>query len=174
MVRFWLNVQNGSDGIVKDMFINARVTMDIMGEGVPLIEGAYGAGDAIGMTIGGAIGDDTGLDDGMRWLLEAAFVTGPFSFAAEVADFDAEVGDNTPWDATVSFLFTEQYEVAGRYEDYDDGEANTTAYTLGLNRYVSGHDIKWTLQYQRIDTDAEVAGIAFDRDLVSVGLTVAF
>jgi len=174
MVRFWLNVQNGSDGIVKDMFINARVTMDIMGEGVSLIEGAYGASDAIGMSIGGAIGDDTGLDDGLRWLLEAAFVSGPFSFAAEVADFDADVGDNTPWDATASFLFTEQYEIAARYEDFDDGDADTTATTLGLNRYVSGHDIKWTLQYRRIDTDFEPNSIAFDRDQVAVGLTVAF
>jgi len=174
MIRFWISAQNGSDGVVKDMFVNARLTMDIMGEGVSLVEGAYGASDAIGMSIGGAIGDDTGLDDGMRWLLEAAFVSGPFSVAAEIADFDAEVGDNTPWDATASFLFTEQYEVAARYEDYDDGDVNTTAYTLGLNRYVAGHDIKWTLQYQRIDTDEEIAGIAFDRDIVSVGLTVAF
>ncbi len=174
MVRFWINAQNGSDGVVKDMFVNARVTMDIMGEGVALVEGAYGAGDAIGMSIGGAIGDDTGLDNGLRWVIEGAFASGPFSLAAEMADFDVDVGDNTPWDATVSFLFTEQYEVAGRYEDFDDGVDNTTATTFGLNRYVAGHDIKWTLQYRRIDTDTEVAGITFDRDQVAVGLTVAF
>ena len=123
---------------------------------------------------GAAFGDDSGLDNGGRWILEAAFVSGPFSLAAETADFDVDVGDNTPWDATASFLFTQQYEVAARYEDLDDGDANTTAYTLGLNRYLAGHDIKWTLQYRRFDTDTEVAGIAFDRDEVALGLTVAF
>jgi hypothetical protein len=44
-----------------------------------------------------------------------------------------------------------------------------------LNRYIAGHDIKWTLQYQRIDTDAEsVNGLALDADQFSLGLTVAF
>jgi len=176
MVNFWVNAQNGVDGITKDMFYNARVTFDVMGDGVAMLEGAYGAGDAMGLTVGAAVGDDSGLDNGVVWALEAALTSGPFSVAAEIADFDedfATAGDSTPWDATATFMFSEMYEVALRYEDYDT-DADETAYTLGLNRYVAGHDIKWTLQYMRLDTDREEQGVSFDRDQVSLGLTVGF
>jgi phosphate-selective porin len=173
MVNFWVNAQNGADGTAKDMFYNARVTFDVMGDGVAMVEGAYGAGDAMALTVGGAIGDDSGLDNGMVWLLEAALTSGPFSVAAEIADFDEDLGDNTPWDATASFAFTEQYEIAARYEDRDNA-FDEVWYGASVNRYVAGHDIKWTLQYLRIDTDEEQQGIAFDRDQVSLGLTVAF
>lgn len=173
MVNFWINAQNGVDGITKDMFYNARVTFDVMGDGVAMLEGAYGAGDAVGLVVGGAIGEDSGLDDGMIWAIEAALTSGPFSVAAEMADFDEDLGDNTPWDATASFMFTDQYEVAFRYEDYDTSE-NETSYGIGVNRYVAGHDIKWTLQWMHLDTDEESGGIDFDRDQVSLGLTVGF
>ncbi len=172
-VNFWVNAQNGTDGVTKDLFYNARVTFDVMGDGVAQIEGAYGAGDALGLTVGGAVGDDSGLDNGVVWALEAALTSGPFSLAAEIADFDSDIGDNTPWDATASFLFTEMYEVAFRYEDLDTSD-NDVVYALGVNRYVAGHDIKWTLEYRRLDTDREEQGVAFDRDQVSLGLTVGF
>lgn len=177
MVNFWVNAQNGVDGVTKDMFYNARVTFDVMGDGVAMVEGAYGAGDAMGLTIGAAIGDDSGVDNGLVWVIEAALTSGPFSIAAEIADFDEDwpnqFADSTPWDATASFMFTEMYEVAARYEDFDN-DNDEVAYSLGLNRYVAGHDIKWTLQYTRLETDLEVGGIAFDRDQVSLGLTVGF
>ncbi|MBL8863884.1 MAG: hypothetical protein JNK02_17985 [Planctomycetes bacterium] len=173
MVNFWLNAQNGVDGITKDMFYNARVTFDVMGDGVAMVEGAYGAGDALALSVGGSIGDDSGLDNGLVWLLEAALTSGPFSIAAEMADFDSDLGDNTPWDVTASFAFTEQYELAVRYEDRDN-DFDEVWYGASINRYVAGHDIKWTLQYVRIDTDEEVDAIALDRDQISLGLTVAF
>lgn len=176
-VNFWINAQNGEDGVTKDMFYNARVTFDIMGDGVAQIEGAYGAGDALGLTVGGAIGEDSSLDNGLVWVIEAALTSGPFSIAAEIADFDTDIGgdlaDSTPWDATVSFLFTEMYELAFRYEDLDN-DFDEVHYSAGINRYVAGHDIKWTLQYVRVDTDEEQEGIGFDSDQVSLGLTVGF
>jgi hypothetical protein len=145
-----------------------------MGDGVGMVEGAYGAGESAGLALGAAIGDYTGVDDGIRWIVDGAFTTGAFALAAEVAGFGEDVGDNTPWDATASFLFADVYEVAARYEDYDT-EEDETSYSLGLNRYIAGHDIKWTLQYQRIDTDEEtVDGLALDSDQFSLGLTVAF
>jgi phosphate-selective porin len=173
MVNFWVNAQNGTDGVVKDMFYNARVTFDVMGDGVAAQEGAYGAGDALGLQFGAAIGDDSALDDGMVWAIEAALTSGPFSAHAEMADFDVDLGDNTPWDATVSFMFTEMWEAALRYEDYDDSD-NSTAYGLVLNRYIAGHDIKWTLQWYHTDTDLQAGGIDFDTDEFSLGLTVRF
>jgi hypothetical protein len=177
MVNFWVNAQNGGitggDGIQKDMFYNARITFDVMGDGVAMQEGAYGAGDAMGLQFGAAIGDDSSLDNGLVWAIEASLTSGPFSAAAEMADFDTDLGDNTPWDATVSFMFTEMYELAARYEDFDD-TADSTRYGIGVNRYIAGHDIKWTLQWFHINTDLQSGGIDFDRDQFALGLTVGF
>jgi len=177
MVNFWVNAQNegpdGGDGVGKDMFYNARVTVDIMGDGVAMIEGAYGAGDAMGLSLGAAIGDDSFQDNGLIWALEAALTSGPLSVAAELVDFDEDLGDNTPWDVTASFMFAEMYEVAARYEDYDT-DADETAYAIGLNRYIAGHDIKWTLEYRHFDTDAADGDVDFDRDQFALGLTVGF
>jgi len=171
---FVVNAQNGSDGPIEDMFYNARATFDVLGDGLGLLEGAYGAGDALELVVGAAIGDDSGIDDGVRWIAEAALTSGPLSFAAEYADFGADVGDNSPWDATASYLISDEYELAARYEDYDT-DADETSYSLGVNRYVAGHDLKWTLQYVRYDTDTESPeGIALESDQVSLGLTVAF
>lgn len=175
MVNFWVNAQNGSDGVIKDMFYNGRITFDVMGDGVAMQEGAYGAGDAMGLQFGAAVGDDSGLDKGLIWAIEAALTSGPFSAHAEMVDGDTDTlfNDTTPWDATVSFMFTDMYELALRYEDFDD-LANSTAYGLGVNRYIAGHDIKWTLQWYRTDTDLQSGGIDFDRDQFSLGLTVRF
>ena len=123
--------------------------------------------------MGAAVGDDSGLDDGVRWAADAFMTAGRFAVAAEIADFGADVGDNTPWDATASFMFADNYEAAARYEDYDTVD-DETSYSVGVNRYVAGHSIKWTLQYQRIDTDLESGGIDFDHDQVALGLTVVF
>ncbi len=172
-VNFVVNAQNGPDGATNELFYNARVSFDAIGDGVGMVEGAYGAGDAAGLVVGAAIGDYTGVDGGVRWIADAAFTSGPFSLAAEIADFDQDVGDNTPWDASASFLFADVYEVAARYEDYDTDD-NTTSYGVALNRYVAGHDVKWQAQYQRIDTDREQDDVAFDRDIFSLGLVVAF
>ncbi len=172
-VNFFVNAMNGSDGVVKDMFYNARVTIDLMGEAVALQEGAYGAGDAMGLQLGAAIGDDSGIDNGLVWAVEAALTSGPLAVTAEMADFDEDIGDNTPWDAMVSFMFSEMNELAVRYEDLDDSD-NTTAYGVSLNRYISGHDIKWILQWYHTDTDLQSGGIDFDTDEFSLGLGVHF
>ncbi len=172
-----LNAQNGTDGPTDELFYNARVSFHALGDGVGLVEGAYGAGDSPGLVVGAAIGDYSGVDDGLRWIFDAAFTAGRFALSGEIAGFGEDVGDNTPWDVTASFLFAQVWEAAVRYEDYDndDAQQGDSSYSVGLNRYVAGHDIKWQLQYQRIDTDFESTnGIAFDRDIVSLGLVVAF
>jgi hypothetical protein len=177
MVSFFVNAMNGGitggDGIEKDMFYNARVTVNVMGEGVGLQEGAYGVGDAVGLQLGAAIGDDNGLDNGLVWAVEAALTSGPLAVTAEIADFDEDLGNSTPWDAMVSFLFGEMHEVAVRYEDADDAN-DTTAYGLAANHYISGHHIKWILQWYHTDTDLSSGGVDFDTDEFSLGLTVRF
>jgi hypothetical protein len=188
MVSFYLNVMNGSDAVLSELYYNARVTVNLMGEGVGKVEGAYGAGDETNLMLGAGYGDDSGLDNGGHWAIEAVLTAGPFSVAAELADFDDDAnfggggplvglmtgatGGTTPYSATASFLFTEMYEVGVRYEDYDDS-AETTGYGLVVNRYVQGHDIKWTLQWQHQDQDSP-PGASDSADLFSLGLTVAF
>jgi hypothetical protein len=64
-------------------------------------------------------------------------------------------------------MFTDMYEAALRYEAADD-DADTTAWTAGVNRYVQGHDIKWTLQVLHTDSDDTTNEI----DEWTLGLTV--
>jgi hypothetical protein len=188
MVGFYLNVMNGSDSTLSELYYNARVTLNLMGEGVGKVEGAYGAGDETNLMLAGAFGDDTGLDNGVHFGVEAVLTAGPFSIAAEFADFDDDVAltgggpivglttgtaaGTSPYSATASFLFTEMYEVGVRYEDYDDS-SETTGYGLVVNRYVQGHDIKWTLQWQHQDQDSP-PGASDSADVFSLGLTVGF
>jgi hypothetical protein len=177
-IEWWLAGQNGIDSKEDDFNFTARLVANLMGSGVGKVEGAYGAGEETNLTVGVAYGDEGEYDDGAMIALEAAMTAGPFSVAGNLVDFDkgdstgsfpskdggllhygssntlAEVdpADSTPWDVTVSYLFTEMYEAAVRYEDADDSDS-TTAWSIGVNRYVQGHDIKWTVQVLSADSD---------------------
>jgi hypothetical protein len=67
--------------------------------------------------------------------------------------------DNVSFDLTVSYLFTPEYEAMLRYENgkAEQGTAaedpSVEAWSLGVNKYVQGHDIKWTLQV--LDTQSD-------------------
>lgn len=174
MLSFYVNAMNGSDGQLSEFYYNGRVTLNLMGEGVGQNEGAYGAGDETNLFVGAGFGDDSGLDDGVHWAVEAVLTTGPFAVQAEIADFEADIlgADATPFDVTASFMFSDQYEIGVRYEDHDDAE-ETTAYGLVVNRYIDGHNIKWTLQWRHFDLDAP-AGPSDSADIFSLGLTVGF
>ena len=79
------------------------------------------------------------------------------------------VGKSSPWDANISYLFTPEWEAAARYQHSDDAE-KTTAYTIGVNRYVKGHDIKWQAEYEHIKTN----NASGDISVWGVGLAVSF
>lgn len=176
-VEWWLAGQNGIDGKQDDWNYTIRLVANLMGSGVGKVEGAYGAGEETNLTIGAAYGDEQELDDGATIAVEAALTSGPFSIAGELVDFDkgtagsfpsksgddlhygssntfvsVDPADSTPWDVTASYLFTDVYEAALRYEDGDDDD-DTTAWTIGVNRYIQGHDIKWTLQVLSSSSD---------------------
>jgi hypothetical protein len=123
---------------------------------------------------------------GDAWGGDVTLTSGPFSIAAEAVHFgkgdpvtgsfpakdgselhwgssnslvSVDPADNTSWDATLSYMFTEQYEAAVRYEA---GNGNTPAggtdpsvqaVSACINRYVQGHDIKWTLQWLKTKSD---------------------
>ena len=95
-------------------------------------------------------------------------------------------GNSTPWSLTASYLFLDSWEFAARYEDFDEEEGATfttsvagdvidrpsrTQWYLGVNKYISGHDLKWQLNYFSIE-DANAGGQ--DNNFVALGATLAF
>jgi hypothetical protein len=195
-VNWYLAGQNGRfDGQGDDYLFTGRVEIDLLGGGVADVEGAWGASDETALTAGVAVADEGALDDGLHIGVDAALTTGPFSASAELVDFDdgddlatdlfgiaaptiglfggtGDVSNTTPWNATVSYMFTDMYEAAVRYEDADDTD-DTTAWSAVVNRYVQGHDIKVQVQYTTIDSDASATSPG-DIDFWGVGLSLSF
>jgi hypothetical protein len=168
-IDWWIAGQNDSE---KDNDFNytAHVVANLMGAGIGKVEGAYGAGDETNLMVGVSYSDDQNLDDGTVIAGEVYLTAGPFSLGGEIADFDkgtndsypnkngddlhygsdntfvsTDPEDSTPWDITGSYLFTDVYEGGVRYESADDDD-NTEAFSVCVNRYIQGHDIKWTAQ----------------------------
>lgn len=168
-VGWWLALQNGTDGNREEHMFTGRVAVNLMGDGPGKVEGAYGAPDESELSIAGMFQDDSAFDNGQRFGGEVYFTSGPFSASGEILDNDTDVGDNTPWDVTVSYMFNEQYEAAARWEDFDDVD-NSDALTVGVNRYVDGHNIKWQLQWMSTSSD----NAALEQDQVSLGLALHF
>jgi hypothetical protein len=171
-----LSAQNGDDGLSGDPVTGdnehkfaAKVSADLMGGGIGKAEGAYGANDGTALSAGLSWLDDGSFDAGSAIGLEVGLTMSGFSLAGEFVDLDDDVGNNTPWDITGSYLFTQNWEAAVRYQDWDDG-FDTTQMTVGVNYYISGHDIKWTAQYDTIDSDDADE----EKDTLSLGLGVSF
>jgi len=164
-----LSAQNGTDGLGDEHKFAAKVSADLMGGGIGKAEGAYGANDGTALSAGLSWLDDGSFDAGSAIGLEVGLTMSGFSLAGEMVDLDDDVGGNTPWDITGSYLFTQNWEAAVRYQDADDA-ASTTIMTLGVNYYISGHDIKWTAQYDTIDSD----DASLEQDAISLGLGVSF
>jgi len=188
MFNWWFAFQNGNDNVGEDYRITARASFNVLGTSIGWQEGAYGASDETQLTIGAAYTDDTNFTDGTSFCVDLGFTQGPFSAHGEIVDYDDDIQFDsaintstgvlnpnliggtieTPWSATVGYMITpNEYELIGRYEDVDDAD-DTAAWTVGIVRYVVGHDAKWTLQYSSSDSD--VAGK--EADTVALGLTV--
>jgi len=170
MLNWGIAIQNGGDGTQDEHRITLNVSADVMGKGAGAVEGAYGAAEGNNLMVGGfyhSEDDAADLAVGDAFGVEAYFTMGAFAVAAEYADFDSF--DRSPYDITGSFLFTEMYEAAVRYEDRDDVDS-TTAISVGVNRYSAGHNLKWTAQYRTVDSDD--AGEELDE--ISIGATLAF
>ena len=61
------------------------------------------------------------------------------------------------------------WEAGLRWQDFDDG-SDTTSVSAVLNRYVAGHDAKWTLQVDDAQSDDDT----LDATTVALGVTVGF
>jgi hypothetical protein len=163
-VGWWLAVMDGSDLAGDDYEITGRVAVDLMGDGANgSNEGAYGAGDGTCLSASLAFQDDGGPLGQSSMAVEAYFTSGPFSASVEAVDNDD--ADTTATGITVTYAFTGDWELGARMEDDDAG---TETMTIGVNKYVSGHDVKWQVNMQNVDTGGA------DTDTISVGLAVGF
>lgn len=190
MLKWAAGAQNGTDGQGDEHKFYGRLRANLMGNGTGNVEGAHGSGDDSSLSASIAWQDDGNIEDGTILAVEVQMTSGPFSIAGEAADFDKgtagafgitngilgqagivgdDVADTTPWGVTGSYMFTDMYEAAVRYEDADDSE-DTSSIKLGVNRYVQNHDIKWQVEWQTVKTDNAIG----DFDVLGVGLAVSF
>jgi len=190
-VNWEVTATNGHDGNSDEFAYSAHVDFDIIGSSSGN-EGAYGAADGANLNVGLSYSDDssdttqadvdngdaadTGLSrDASTLGGYANFTIGGFSAWAEMADQDADVdngaGDDgaTPYSFGLAYLFGSNYEVALRYDDWDDSN-ETTRYNLGVNRYIDGHNIKWQLNYSSGSSDSETN----ENDVIALGIAVGF
>jgi hypothetical protein len=177
-------VQDGTDGAGDDYVFALRGVIDFLGDGVDLVEGAYGAPESMEGTIGVSYWDDGALDDGNGLLVEATLAASMYSINAWVADIADDlytgngsseffVADSTPFGIMGTFMITQPspeqggWELGARFQDMDD-MVDTNIIDVGVNYYASGHDYKYFLNYKTIDSDTVEA------DIISVGLNLGF
>lgn len=153
-------LQDGSDDGGDEYLMTVRATFDLMGDGVGNVEGAYGAGDGMNATIGLAMSDD-GAADTSDTNIEFHMTGGAWSLGAEMDDVD---GGDTGTAMTASYMMTpDTWELAVRVEN-DGVDGHDDDVRFGVNKYVSGHDLKWQM-------DFDSGG---DTDTITVGVLVSF
>jgi len=175
--------QNGTDDAGKETELCAKLGINLMGGGVGKVEGAYGAGDSTALSAGLAYLSDSNLDNSAVIGFEVELTSGPFSLAGEMATLDTDdsidispdggvttltTTDSSPWSATGSYLFSDMWEGAVRYEEFDDVD-NSNQMSVGVNYFVSGHDIKWTAEYKSFSTDNVVGDVS----VIMIGLAIS-
>jgi hypothetical protein len=188
---WWAAAQNGADSTADDLALSACVAFHILGDSLDLEEGVLELGDAHHLTASACWYDDQSFSDGTAVGGGLHYARGRLGIDAEIVDHDDDIrpapamnratgaviptvyaatGVDTPWDATVSWLLVrDRWEVAARWQDLDDA-AETTVGSVAVNRYVRGHDVKWTVQFDSSKSDDATLGA----DVLSAGLTVGF
>lgn len=170
---WWVAAQNGNDAQGDDLALSARVAFNALGTGVGSVEGAMGAGDESNLTLAAGYYDDANITDGTATCFEADYTRGALSAAANIVDYDngfsGAFGGETPWDLQASYMISpDEWEGALRWDDFDDSN-DTTMVTVGVNKYVEGHNAKWQLNYSSINSDAG----GNEADIIQVGLTAS-
>jgi hypothetical protein len=168
-LHWWLAVQNGVDGTGDEHALTARARFDVLGNGVGMIEGAYGAPDEATLSVGAGWYDDGGaLDgggnsaDGDCLAFDAQYANGRWAMNAEMLDYGQnavnvfDVPDSTPWAVALSYMLQpDKWELAARYQDVDS-PTNLADITVGVNYYVVGHDVKWQLNVVDTTSDNDI------------------
>jgi len=179
-----ITIQDGTDGAGDDYLIALRGVIDFLGDGVDMVEGAYGAPDEIEGTAGVSYWDDGAGEDANGLLVEATVAASMYSINVWVADISDDlytgngsseffVADSTPFGVMGTFMLTQPsaeqggWELGARFQDMDD-MVDTNILDVGVNYYASGHDYKYFLNYKTIDSDTVEA------DIITLGINVGF
>ena len=76
--------------------------------------------------------------------------------------------DSDVYAITATYMVVpDKYEIAVRFQDTDN-ITDDSEFTIGLNRYISGHDVKWQVNFASADSDDS----SKEFDVILVGLNV--
>ncbi len=183
-----LALQNGEDGALSDSLYLAHGRFDVLGHPFDMYEGSYDAMAGLNLGVGVSWAADDGLDNGMKTGVEAELSTGPFYVLVDAIAYDEEyddpvapadpdlvlgtsLADTNPYSVTVAYLLgDQQYELAMRFESFDD-TSDTNRLSFGLNWYTElGHLAKWQLDYSELSSDSS----ALEGNRVELGLALAW
>jgi hypothetical protein len=185
-MRWDMAAQNGFDQAVDNHLISSRVELDLHGEGLGALEGAYGAPDALQVTAGIAYSDDDSGEEGVAMAADLALTMSRFYLQFETVNYeagytdldiasgiiiaedeDAGRGDTTPISVTCSHLLPgDLWEVGARYDQFDD-VLGRELLTIGFNRYYKGHDTKVQVNFSTESSSGD------DADAFGIGLTLS-
>lgn len=189
-------MQNGADAKSDRSLQTLAAKVNVIGDPELEWEGAYGCGRTTRFALGGAITNDDargGSGEGTAFALEGYLVHRGLSLAAEWLSYETaydlfpyeavpgdqheQRGNTQPWTITASYMVVpDKYEVAVRYDNFDDKQAprdyGRETWTIGINRYIDGHDLKWQLNYA--DVVKNGAGDGPHEKMIALGLTLSF
>ncbi|MCP4963913.1 MAG: hypothetical protein GY926_01615, partial [bacterium] len=180
-LSFFLSLMNGTDGTGDELLTVIRVAFNFMGAGIGAVEGAYGGPDELSGTAAIAIYDDGDTTDGSATLIEAHVANSQYSAGIEMLDADALGVSAAPGasmaanDATAMTLYgtymltPDQWELGIRFQDMDDTN-DTSIMEVGVNRYLDGHNLKYSIGYRSISSDVATD----EKDIIQLQLQVAF
>jgi hypothetical protein len=169
-LRGWLSAQNGTDGFGEGVAWTLRGMWDVLGEGSGYDrEGAYGAAEELGLSVGGALYYDTETDNASAQAIEVRLTAGEVSLGGEVVDKGDGLGDLYSWAAMASWLFADDLELGLCVEDFDRDDGTDLA-RLSLTWYAIGEHVKVQAVLADADSNAPLA----EAELVLLGLTAAF
>jgi hypothetical protein len=169
-------LQNGADGPADENAISGRLGLDILGDGVGMRQGAYGAPVESRLTASvGFFDDSSAPDDGQVLAFDTQFTRGRFAADAHLVDFGDDPAfwgprtDSQPFAVTASYMISpDAWEAAARWQDLDNVDDDQDL-TLGINRYIAGHNVKWQLNFIDISSDVSAKD---GEQRIGLGLTV--
>ena len=182
MLQVQVAAQNSGADHTDEMKFTVRGEFDVLGKAPNMAEGAYGAADSNNLAVAAFYQEDTQADFGTSTGVEATLTMGPFYVSGEIVMLDEGVdngdifggsskleADTTPWDVTGAWMISDNWELAGRYEDLDAANGLTQV-TGAVTYYVDGHDMKWGFLYIIQDAD----DLSQDEDELALYATIAF
>ena len=129
---------NPADLTDDDEDLHARVSFDVIGAASSSSEGNYDTLGSTHLSIAAAI-DHGGSGD--RTYIEGTMSMGPFWAHVELVDTET----TSPLTLAAAYAINTQWEIGMRTQDGDTAFNPTTS--VAVNRYISGHDCKWTVQF---------------------------